>query len=152
MKNSSDTIGNQTSDLPPCSAVPQTNCTTACPLQMAIANPKYKTGLKSYDRILVFLCGQAETDEDDDANCRFLQITFSTGVGRDGSVGIATYYGLDVPGIESRWGARFSAPVQTGSEPHPASCTMGTGSFPGVKRPGRVVDHPSLLAPRLKKE
>jgi len=29
---------------------------------------------------------------------------------------------------------------------------MGTGSFPGVKRPGRVVDHPSLLAPRLKKE
>ena len=35
-------------------------------------------------------------------------------VGRDSSVGIATCYGLDVPGIESRWGARFSAPVQTG--------------------------------------
>ena len=34
-------------------------------------------------------------------------------------------------------GARFSAPVQTGPEAHPASCTMGTGSFPGVKRPGR---------------
>jgi len=29
--------------------------------------------------------------------------------------------------------ARFSAPVQTGPEAHPASCTMGTGSFPGVK-------------------
>ena len=28
-------------------------------------------------------------------------------------------------------GARFSAPIQTGSETHPASCTMGTGSFPG---------------------
>jgi hypothetical protein len=42
--------------------------------------------------------------------------------------------GLDGPGIESRWGgggARFSAPVQTGPEAHPASCTMGTGSFPG---------------------
>jgi hypothetical protein len=26
-------------------------------------------------------------------------------------------------------GARFSAPVQTGPEAHPASCTMGTGSF-----------------------
>jgi hypothetical protein len=26
-----------------------------------------------------------------------------SGVGRDGSVGIATRYGLDVPGIESRW-------------------------------------------------
>ena len=45
-------------------------------------------------------------------------------------------------GIESRWGAEFSAPVQTGSGAHPASCTMGTGSFPGVKRPGRGVDHP----------
>ena len=29
-------------------------------------------------------------------------------------VGIATGYGLDGPGIESRWGAIFSAPVQTG--------------------------------------
>jgi len=29
--------------------------------------------------------------------------------------------------------ARFSAPVQTGPGAHPASCTMGTGSVPGVK-------------------
>jgi hypothetical protein len=29
--------------------------------------------------------------------------------------------------------ARFLAPVQTGSGAHPASCTMGTVSFPGVK-------------------
>jgi hypothetical protein len=29
---------------------------------------------------------------------------------------------------------------------------MGTGSSPGVKRPGRGVDHPPHLAPRLKKE
>jgi len=29
---------------------------------------------------------------------------------------------------------------------------MGTGSFPGVKWPGRGVDHPPHLAPRLKKE
>ena len=27
--------------------------------------------------------------------------------------------------------ARFSAPVQTGPGAHPASCTRGTGSFPG---------------------
>ena len=39
-------------------------------------------------------------------------------------------------------GARFSAPVQTGPGAQPASYTMGTGSFPGVKRPGRGVDHP----------
>jgi len=48
-------------------------------------------------------------------------------------VGIATGYGLDAPRIESRCGTRFSALVQTGPEAHPASCTMGTGSFPGVK-------------------
>ena len=31
-------------------------------------------------------------------------------MGPDSSVGIATRYGLDGPGIEFRWGARFSAP------------------------------------------
>jgi len=47
--------------------------------------------------------------------------------------------------------ATFSALVQTGPGAHPSSYTMGTGSFPGVKRPGRgVVIHP-FLAPRLKK-
>jgi hypothetical protein len=49
-------------------------------------------------------------------------------------------------------GARFSGPVQTGSGAHPASYTMGTGSFPGVKWPGRGVDHPPHLAPKLMKE
>ena len=48
--------------------------------------------------------------------------------------------------------SRFSASVQTGPGAHPASCTMGTESFPGVKRPGRGVDHPPHLALRLKKE
>jgi len=52
------------------------------------------------------------------------------------AVGIATGYGLDGPGIESRWGARFSIPVQTGHGAHPASCTMGTVSFPGVEAAG----------------
>ena len=56
--------------------------------------------------------------------------------GRDSSVGIATRYGLDGPGIKSRWGARISAPVQTDPGTYPASCTMDTGSFPGVKVAG----------------
>ena len=34
-------------------------------------------------------------------------------------------------------GVRYSAPVQNGPGGHPASYTMGTGSFTGVKRPGR---------------
>ena len=38
-------------------------------------------------------------------------------------------------------GARYFAPVQTGPGTHPASYTLGTGYFPGVKRPGRDVDH-----------
>jgi hypothetical protein len=53
--------------------------------------------------------------------------------GPGSSVGIATGYGLDGPGIESRWGRDFSAPVQTGPGAHPASCKMDTGSFPRVK-------------------
>ena len=59
--------------------------------------------------------------------------------GRDSSVGTATRYGLDVPGIESRWGARFSAPVQTGPGAQPVKRRTGCGAHP-------------LLAPRLKKE
>jgi hypothetical protein len=48
-------------------------------------------------------------------------------------------------------GVRFSAPVQTGPGAHPASCTMGTGSFPGGrKRPGRDTDHSPLLVPKSK--
>ena len=47
-------------------------------------------------------------------------------------------------------GVRFSAPVQTGSEAHPASYTMGTGSFPGLKRPGRGVDHPTPSSAEVK--
>ena len=31
--------------------------------------------------------------------------------------------------------------VQAGPGAHPASCTMGTESFQGVKRPGRSVNH-----------
>ena len=34
------------------------------------------------------------------------------------------------------------SPVQTGPGVHPACCAVGTGSFPGVKRPGRGADHP----------
>ena len=39
-------------------------------------------------------------------------------------------------------GSRFSAPAQTCLGAHPASYTMGTGSLPGLKRPGRGADPP----------
>ena len=68
-------------------------------------------------------------------------------VSRNSSVGIATGYWLDGPGIESRWGARSFAPVQTGPGAHTASCTMCTGSFPRVKsgRGVTLTPHPLLV-------
>jgi hypothetical protein len=63
-------------------------------------------------------------------------------VGQNSSVGIATSYGLDGPAIECRWGARFTAPVQTDPGAHPAYYIMGSGYFPGIQRPGSGVDHP----------
>ena len=70
----------------------------------------------------------------------------------DSSVGIATRYGLDDPRFEPRWGARFFAPVQTGPGTHQASYTMGNGFFPGVKRPGRGVDHPPSSSVEVKEQ
>ena len=58
--------------------------------------------------------------------------------GPSSSVGIATGYEVDGPGIESRWGRDFPHLSRPALGAHPASCTMGTGSFPGVKS-GRVV-------------
>jgi hypothetical protein len=54
--------------------------------------------------------------------------------GRDNSVGIATGYGLDGPGIESRWGARFSAPVLWVP---PSFLYDGYRVFPGGKAAGQ---------------
>jgi hypothetical protein len=71
-------------------------------------------------------------------------------VGRDSSVGTASRYWLDGPGLESRCEARFHSPVQTGPGAHPAFYTMGTGSFPGVKQLGRGVGYPSPSSAAVK--
>ena len=70
-------------------------------------------------------------------------------MGRDSSVGIATHYGLDGPGIESRKGRDFPQPSRPAPGAHPASYTMGTGSFQGVKWPGRGI-HPSQTSAEVK--
>jgi hypothetical protein len=59
-------------------------------------------------------------------------------VGRDSSVGTATFYGLDGPKIESNWRWHF---------PHQSRTALGLHdgywvSFPGAKRPARGVNHP----------
>jgi len=49
-------------------------------------------------------------------------------------------------------GLRFSALVQKSPGAYPASCTMGTGYFPGVKWPRCGVDHPPSSSVELRKE
>jgi hypothetical protein len=49
-------------------------------------------------------------------------------------------------------GAIFFAYVQTCPGARPASCTMGNGSFPGVKRPGHGADHQPHPSAEVKNE
>jgi hypothetical protein len=71
--------------------------------------------------------------------------------GSSSSVGIATELRAGRYGDRIPVGVRFFAHVQTGPGAHPASCTMGTGSFPGVKRPGRGADHLPPSSAEVKK-
>ena len=78
--------------------------------------------------------------------------TLSNALGPDGSVGIATRYGLDGPGIESRWWRDFphlSRPALGSTQP-PIQRVLCL--FLGVK-PARAWRSPHLsLMPRIKKE
>jgi acylphosphatase len=58
----------------------------------------------------------------------------------DSVVGIATRYGLDGSGSNPGVGDIFHT-VQTDPEAHATFCTMGNGSFPGLKRAERGADH-----------
>ena len=66
-------------------------------------------------------------------------------MGRSSVFGIATRHGLEGTGSNPGEG-------ENGPGAHPAPYTMGTGKFPGIKRPGRGVDHIPPLEPRLKKQ
>ena len=63
--------------------------------------------------------------------------------GRDTSVCIATRYGLEGPGIESRWGRDFPHLSTLAVRSTQPPIRWVPGLFRGVKRPGRDVDHPS---------
>jgi len=70
--------------------------------------------------------------------------------GRDGAFGIANALRAGWSGDRIPVAARFSAPVQICSEAYPASYTMGTGSFPGIKRPERGVHYPPISSAEVK--
>ena len=71
----------------------------------------------------------------------------------DSSAGTATRYGLDGPGIESRWGGDFPRTSTPALGAQPASYKMGT-VYLSWGLSGRAVElttHPHL-APRLEKD
>jgi hypothetical protein len=63
-------------------------------------------------------------------------------VDRDSAGGIAIRYGLDGPGIESRWGRDFLHLSRPAVGPTQLLYNGLVLIFPGVKQPGRGVDHP----------
>jgi hypothetical protein len=71
-------------------------------------------------------------------------------VGRDSSVGIATCYGLDILGIESRWGRDFPHPSRLALGPTQPPIWWVLGLSGGVKCPGRGFDHPPLSSVEVK--
>jgi len=75
-------------------------------------------------------------------------------IGPDNVVGIATGYGMDCPGIESRWGAGEifrTCPDRPWGPPSPLH--NGYRVFPGAKeRPGGAADHSSPSSAVVKKE
>ena len=69
-------------------------------------------------------------------------------VGRESAVGVATTLRAGRSEDRIPMGARFSAPALPSGPP--SLCTMGTGSFPGLKRPWRGVDHPPRSSAEVK--
>jgi hypothetical protein len=84
--------------------------------------------------------------------CLRFYTEFNSSVVRDSIVGVETRYVWTVRGSNPGGGEIFRTRVD---RPWGLPRLLYNGyrvSFPGLKRPGRGVDHPSHLVPRLKKE
>ena len=68
----------------------------------------------------------------------------------DSSDGIGTRYGLDGPEIESRCGRDIPHPSIPALKPTQHPVQWVSALFPGVKRPGRGVDHAPLSSVEVK--
>jgi hypothetical protein len=111
MKNSSDTIGNRSRDLPVCSAVPQ-------------PTPPPAACLNYVFYCLIFMCWLT-------VHLKLYSYSKPTR-GPDSLVGIATGYGLDGLCIEFRWGEIFRTCPDRPWSP-PSLLYNGYRVFPGVE-------------------
>jgi len=76
----------------------------------------------------------------------------SDSMDRESVISTATSYGLNGPGIESRWGRVFPHPP-TNPEDLPASCTTDTGSiFHRQSDNGMALNTRLYIVAKLKKE
>jgi len=72
--------------------------------------------------------------------------------GPGSSVGIGTGYGLDGPGIKSRWGRDFPHSSRPALEPTQTPVEGVPGLSRGKERPGRDADHSPSSSAVVKKE
>ena len=86
------------------------------------------------------LLGTARSSVRNRSHCN--ETPFLSIMGRDSSVGIATRYGLDGPGIESHWEGEIfrTGPYRPWGQP--SFLYNGYRVFPGVKRRVRGAEHP----------
>jgi hypothetical protein len=120
MNNSDETIGDRTRHLPACSAVSQ----LAAPIHV----PPLPLPYHKYSYILFGIL----------ASVNFIYIIleiflgfshYALDCGLNCSVGIATRYELDSPGLESRYWRNSSVFIQPGTEARPAFCKISTSSL-----------------------
>ena len=71
-------------------------------------------------------------------------------MGRDSSVGIATLYGLDGPGIEYRWARDLPHPCSLALDPTQPPSEWVLGPFPGGKAVGHGVNDPPIFSAQIK--
>jgi hypothetical protein len=138
--------------LPPVSILSQLNSvhtTTSHYLKIHLNVILPSTSVTGYENLsAISLCG----DVSEEAATGSLLCTTSLFLGLGSSVGIAIDYGLDGPGIESRWGRdflRMSRPALGPSQP-PVKWVPGLSR--GQRRPGRGADHPLPPSAEIKIE
>ena len=163
MKNSNDTIGNRTRDLPACSAMPQPTAPPRAPYMKLYCGILWHT---------MAYC-QSESRETQNTGCLDVHQTSHAGEGncckyiRDlcrtfiklHSLYMQAAIAQSLQRLAMGWTVRGSNPVWGRVFPHPSRPVLGTnqtsvqwvpGVFPGSKVVGALTIHPNI-APRLKK-